>query len=86
MNHTRLPKEDYLPDWALRDNKVTKGDRVETNSVKNFFALWHTPAGPHIRLLHVVLMFYSKDPHQRSQAAAFRHLPKFSSQITALLA
>ena len=28
MNHTRFPKEDHLPDWARRDNKVTKGDRV----------------------------------------------------------
>jgi len=26
---TRFPKEDHLPDWARRDNKVTKGDRVE---------------------------------------------------------
>ena len=29
MNHTRLTKEDILPNWARRDNKVTKGDRVE---------------------------------------------------------
>ena len=29
MNHTRFPKEDHLPDWARRDNKDTKGDRVE---------------------------------------------------------
>ena len=28
MNHTRFPKDDHLPDWARRDNKVTKGDRV----------------------------------------------------------
>jgi len=27
VNHTRFPKD--LPDWALRDNKVTKGDRVD---------------------------------------------------------
>ena len=26
---TRFPKEDHLPDWARRDNKVTKGDRVD---------------------------------------------------------
>ena len=25
----RFPKEDHLPDWARRDNKVMKGDRVE---------------------------------------------------------
>jgi hypothetical protein len=25
MNHTRLPKEVLLPDWARRDNQVTKG-------------------------------------------------------------
>jgi len=30
VNHTRFPKEDHLPDWARRDNKVTKGDRVES--------------------------------------------------------
>jgi len=29
VNHTRFPKEDHLPYWALRDNKVKKGDRVE---------------------------------------------------------
>ena len=29
MNHTRFPKEDHLPDWERRDNKDTKGDRVE---------------------------------------------------------
>jgi len=29
VNHTRFPKEDHLPDWARRDNKVTKGDRVD---------------------------------------------------------
>ena len=29
VKHTRFPKEDHLPDWARRDNKVTKGDRVE---------------------------------------------------------
>jgi len=29
VNHTRFQKEDHLPDWARRDNKVTKGDRVE---------------------------------------------------------
>ena len=29
VNHTRFPKEDHLPNWERRDNKVTKGDRVE---------------------------------------------------------
>ena len=33
VNHTRFPKEDHLPDWARRDNKVKKGDRVEYFSV-----------------------------------------------------
>jgi len=28
VSHTRFPKEDHLPDWARRDNKVTKDDRV----------------------------------------------------------
>jgi len=34
VNHTRFPKEDHLPDWARRDNKVTKGDRVENGLVR----------------------------------------------------
>ena len=29
MNHTCFPKEDHLPDWERRDNKVTKGNRAE---------------------------------------------------------
>ena len=29
VNHTCFPKEDHLPDWARRDNKVTKGERVD---------------------------------------------------------
>ena len=29
VNHTRFPKEDHLPNWERRDNKVTKGDRAE---------------------------------------------------------
>ena len=28
MNHTRLPKEVLLPDWAHQDKQGTKGDRV----------------------------------------------------------
>ena len=28
MNRTRFPKEDHLPEWARRDNKDKKGDRV----------------------------------------------------------
>jgi len=35
VNHTRFPKEDHLPDWARRDNKVTKGDRVESLDIKS---------------------------------------------------
>ena len=42
MNHTRFPKEDLLPDWARRDNKVTKSGRVE----------WETE-----KLLHSILSF-----------------------------
>ena len=37
MNHTRLPKEIHLPDWARRDNHITKGDRVDCNAVDH----WH---------------------------------------------
>jgi len=29
VNHTRLPLKDHLPESARRDNKVTKGDRLE---------------------------------------------------------
>jgi len=28
VNHTCFPKEDQLPDWARRDYRVRKGDRV----------------------------------------------------------
>jgi len=46
MNHTRFPKEDHLPDWARRDNKVTKGDRVDYTfymipSIQHDFSNWH---------------------------------------------
>jgi len=33
VNHTRFPKEDHLPDWARRDNEVTKRDRVDGGSL-----------------------------------------------------
>ena len=29
MNHTRFPKENHLPEWERRDNKIKKGDRAE---------------------------------------------------------
>jgi len=30
MNHTLLPEEDHLPDWAHRDNQVKENnDRVD---------------------------------------------------------
>jgi hypothetical protein len=29
MNHSRLPKEVHLPDWARRGKQGTQGDRVE---------------------------------------------------------
>ena len=29
VNQTRFPKEDHLPDWVRRNNKVTKGDRLD---------------------------------------------------------
>jgi len=49
MNHTRFPKEIHLPNWARRDNKVTKGDRVDSifrvvvrNSTLRMEAVSHT--------------------------------------------
>jgi hypothetical protein len=33
VNHTRLPKEDYLRDWARRDNQVKNGDRVGHDTI-----------------------------------------------------
>ena len=33
MNHTRFPKEDHLPDWVCLEDKVTKGDLVEGESL-----------------------------------------------------
>jgi len=41
VNHTRFPKEDHLPDWARRDNKVTKGDRVEVDNAPGYPAHVH---------------------------------------------
>jgi len=34
VNHTLFPKEDRLPDCAIRDSQVKKGDRVEVVSLK----------------------------------------------------
>jgi len=41
MNHTRFPKEDHLANWARRDKKDTKGDRIDCNSVErnNFLSV-----------------------------------------------
>jgi len=33
VNHTRVPKEDHLPDWARRDSKDMKGERLEIVTV-----------------------------------------------------
>jgi len=33
VNHTRFPKEDQLLDWARRENKDRKGDRVEGEGI-----------------------------------------------------
>ena len=35
VNHTRFPKEDYLPDWASAQTKLKKGDRVKKETSKN---------------------------------------------------
>jgi len=40
VDHTRFPEEDHVPDWARRDNKVTKGDRVEL--IESFEGHVHT--------------------------------------------
>jgi len=37
VNHIRFPKENHLPDWARRDNKVTKGDRLSVKVKENVF-------------------------------------------------
>ena len=39
VNHTRFPKEYHQPDWARRDNKVAKGDRVEVVLIKSYQVL-----------------------------------------------
>ena len=43
MNHIRFPKEDHLPDWARRDNKVTKRDRAKQMLIRlrSFKNIWH---------------------------------------------
>ena len=58
MNHTRFPKEDHLPDWARRDNKVTKGYRVEsiTKGVSYSSVWYHGPQGEEFFAFSVEIM------------------------------
>jgi hypothetical protein len=80
LNHTVIGLETFLASCLSTYRHIlgTYFDNLlRTNSVKIFFfffAFWHTPAGFHIRLLHVVLMFYNNGPHHRSQAAPFSPL------------
>jgi len=41
VNHTRFPKDDHLPDWARRDNKVTKGDRADSKYLIYTVVVWN---------------------------------------------
>jgi len=34
MNHTRLPKEVLLPDWARRGKQGKNGDRIELRTTR----------------------------------------------------
>jgi len=43
VNHTHIPKEDHLPDWARLDNKVTKGDRAEYHKEYSLYGLYEFP-------------------------------------------
>jgi hypothetical protein len=37
VNHTRFPKEDHLPDWARRDDKVKKGGQLNTDDTRKLY-------------------------------------------------
>jgi hypothetical protein len=40
----RLLKEVLLPDWTLRDNQLTKGDRAKHVTVQPFWSIVHSPS------------------------------------------
>ena len=54
MSHTRFPKEDHLPDSERRDNKATKGDRVDHHSGFKRFYTRHIPCFPPYKILQVI--------------------------------
>ena len=89
LNHTVIWLETFLASCLSTYPACTRNELQK--SFKNIchqkllLCGTHQP-GLQIRLLHVVLMFFSNDPHQRCQAATFQHLPNVSLQITAQLA
>ena len=44
VNHTRFPKDDNLPDWAHRDNKVTKSDCVDYRVILRVLVINNLPS------------------------------------------
>ena len=64
MNHNRFPKEDHLPDWARRNNKVTKGDRVESV---------HTEENLYMQFYCISFMLVSSTPYTSIRLLILMH-------------
>ena len=76
VNHTRLPKEDHLPDWARRDNKVIQGDRVEcegASELKMQRIVQYMGPQKHMNMFLVlrVVLFNKCRPKRRRRSSAF---------------
>jgi len=49
VNHSRFPKEDHLPNWERRDNKVTKGDRAKWTTETHAYPIYHEKGRKRLR-------------------------------------
>ena len=76
MNHTRLPKEDHLPDWARRDNKVTKGDRVEMKTLHFIKKRIHTDTTENLYIYKETKWNHLNDKHRDSPNKMFEVMVK----------
>jgi len=66
VNHTRFPKEDHLPNWERRDNKVTKGDRVQWTTETYAYPTYTTR-----RVENVCVMSFSHRYHTNFYFASY---------------
>jgi len=76
VNHTRFPKEDHLPNWERRDNKVTKDDRAEQlegQEKSNIEQDGIRSEGALFEYIFVVVFFQNNGKlHQKSTTASTR--------------